>query len=276
MAGEPAPLPPWKQGEHAALALRHELALGNGPIDIFEVIERREVPLAWQDFGADGGDGLYVLKDGQPLIVLNSAPSPARKRFTAAHELGHHELHGQSGQDTFIRDQDVYATKGRDGEVAANAFAAALLAPRAGIEDELGGARAAGGEIDARGVAALMGVFGLSYRATVYRLHNCGFIDSLQRDQLLAEGKTRVAQLRSAAGLPSDETPVRSVHVPAEYTEHVIALWQHHLISDVRFAEMLRMEPGAATRYRDEHALTRSAHAPPDGEAVQRLLDELG
>lgn len=257
MAGEPASLPPWKQGEHAALALRHELGLGNGPIDIFEVIERREVPLAWKDFGPDGGDGLYLSKQGQALIVLNSAPSAARKRFTAAHELGHHELHGQSGQDTLIRDQDVLAADGRPGEQAANAFAASLLAPRAGIEQALSTAGASGGKVDAQSVARLMGVFGLSYRATVYRLHNGAFIDSAHRDQLLAEGQARVQQLRASAGLKDDETPVHAVRVPAEYEAHVIALWRHHLISDVRFAEMLRLDPDDAARHRDELGLAR-------------------
>ncbi|MGI8800715.1 MAG: hypothetical protein ACR2KV_00870 [Solirubrobacteraceae bacterium] len=46
VAGEPRLVgaPPWKQGEDAALALRHRLELASGPVNVWDLIRRMGVP----------------------------------------------------------------------------------------------------------------------------------------------------------------------------------------------------------------------------------------
>ena len=59
MGSDPRP-PAWHDGERAARALRFELGLGYAPIDIYDVIARRGVALAFRDLGGD--DGRYVFR----------------------------------------------------------------------------------------------------------------------------------------------------------------------------------------------------------------------
>lgn len=83
-------------------------------------------------------DGLCIIKDGQTTIVVNGRHPKNRKRFTAAHELGHHFLHADagsvfvdvSGKLTRQFARNVLSSQGTDvQEVEANAFAAELLMP---------------------------------------------------------------------------------------------------------------------------------------------------
>src|SRR5919107_3057210 len=77
--------------------------------------------------------GCCVRHGDAALLVVNGDQALPRQRFTLAHEYGHvacdHDL------TTSIDTVDVLAGRTRDPrEVQANAFAAELLAPRAGVE----------------------------------------------------------------------------------------------------------------------------------------------
>lgn len=66
-----------------------------------------------------------------PRIIVNSADSPVRQRFTVAHELGHYLIHA-SNDDKYewIDRRGPLAASGMDrDEIFANQFAAALLMP---------------------------------------------------------------------------------------------------------------------------------------------------
>jgi len=45
------------RGAQAAQALRHREQLGFEPVDIWQVLERLEIPVAIRDFGGEAGDG---------------------------------------------------------------------------------------------------------------------------------------------------------------------------------------------------------------------------
>lgn len=66
----------------------------------------------------DERDGVSFYADGIPYIALNTMRTASRRRFTAAHELGHILL-GHAGKPALL---------GTD-EQAADSFAARLLAP---------------------------------------------------------------------------------------------------------------------------------------------------
>ena len=265
--------PPWKQGEDAALALRHRLHLGDGPVNVWDAIRRLDIALALEDFGADGGDGRYINKAGRALIVVNSGqPRVARQRFTAAHELGHHELHRHDRANVVIADDDIFA--GKDPvERAANSFAATFLAPKAGLEAALHGKRLT--QITPEDVVTLMGQFGLSYEATVNQLNSAGLISRPHRKALLDEAAGNIDWMLQDAGIDEAKIfPVREP-LPAEYVERVAKLWSNHVISDVRFAEMLRLSADEARAYRQHHGITRPERPEHDRAAARRLLEEL-
>ena len=84
------------------------------------------------NFGEGSGEYFPFGKNGHgtPTIVYNARESAVRKRFTIAHELGHHVLgHGQSPRDT-----DYPAAVADPRERDANAFAAELLMPADAIK----------------------------------------------------------------------------------------------------------------------------------------------
>lgn len=276
MAGEPAlDVPAWKQGEDAALALRLRLNYGNNPVNIWDAIRRCGVALALEDFGENGGDGRYLAKSGRALIIVNSAKRPVgRQRFTAAHELGHHEMHRHGRPNLVIRDDNIFASKD-PVEVAANAFAGNFLAPAAGLAEALGDKRNAA--VTPLDVVSLMVDFGVAYETAVYRLHNSGLITAPCRDHLLEQGRGNIEAMLAQVGV--DEAKVlpnkSALPLPPDYIEHVETLWLHRHVSDERFAEMLRLSPQAAEGYRERHGVTRSELPDYDREAAAKLLEEL-
>ena len=76
-------------------------------------------------------DASGLLYPADRLVVLNSAESPLRRRFTLAHELGHWVCQCLEGAEApvFCRHQDVSMTADRALEREANVFAAELLMP---------------------------------------------------------------------------------------------------------------------------------------------------
>jgi Zn-dependent peptidase ImmA (M78 family) len=83
--------------------------------------------------------GFVYIKDGVPIIGINSLHHPNRQRFTLAHEIAHLHLHPQFITDTVHVDKqfsesvlkrDPSSASGTERlEVEANQFAAALLMP---------------------------------------------------------------------------------------------------------------------------------------------------
>lgn len=115
---------------HERLGLRKKLATGNGPIDVFSVIEYMHVPLAFRPL--EGMLGLYLPPPIGPGIMVTTERPLHVQRFTAAHELGHFILnHEQGSFDKRIG----FAARGdynddRLQEIAADVFAAEFMLPR--------------------------------------------------------------------------------------------------------------------------------------------------
>jgi Zn-dependent peptidase ImmA (M78 family) len=93
--------------------------------------------------------GMIYIKDGVPIIGVNSLHHPHRQRFTIAHELGHLQLHRDMIESevhvdkdfpVLLRDQNS-ASGTEKVEIQANDFAAELLMPEALIQQALAGKR---------------------------------------------------------------------------------------------------------------------------------------
>lgn len=84
----------------------------------------------------DALSGMAYIKDGVPIIGVNSLHHPNRQRFTIAHEIAHLVLHRDlitaevHVDKAFVLNRDGNSATGTDAlEVDANAFAAELLVP---------------------------------------------------------------------------------------------------------------------------------------------------
>jgi hypothetical protein len=108
------------------------------------------------------------------IWVRRDEPAP-RRRFTVAHEVGHHLLHSD-GATVLCRPADVEAAQGdeRARERAANRFAAELLMPEALVREAA----------DANGPdpIALAERFGVSDVAMGFRLVTLGYLRALPVD----------------------------------------------------------------------------------------------
>lgn len=91
--------------------------------------------------------GMVYIKDGTPIIGVNSLHHPNRQRFTIAHEIGHLELHKDEiskavhvDKDFPVLMRDQKAATGTDQlEIEANQFAAELLMPKKLIDEAIKG-----------------------------------------------------------------------------------------------------------------------------------------
>ncbi len=162
--------------EAAAQRLRREWGLGDAPVlDIFQAIAGRpEFVIVRHRGDLNGIDGMYAfdIVAKTHFIYVNRSKPLARQRFTAAHELGH----AIQGPAEHI-DRDVFAGDGQD-EAMANYFAAEFLLPAQALREWT----SKHGEITHAEVARIASKYKLSMNATIYKLHNSGFIAEADRD----------------------------------------------------------------------------------------------
>lgn len=114
----------------------------------------------------DGKDGEIVSVDGRSIITVNSTiPFETRKRFAAAHELGHYELHRKL-RPAFVDTEYDLLNWYRQGEheSEANEFAAEFLMPSEVFHQECKGKK-----FDFRVIEHLAIRFQVSKTATILK-----------------------------------------------------------------------------------------------------------
>lgn len=109
--------------ELAAQEVRARWGLGEQPIgNLVHLLEAHGIRVFSLTDDTKDLDAYCMSWHGQPFILLSREKSGERRRFNAAHELGHLVLHGEDR-----------VPNGPDAEAEANQFAAAFLMPRAGV-----------------------------------------------------------------------------------------------------------------------------------------------
>lgn len=108
--------------EAAADTLRRLWGLGELPIkNMIHLLEARGVRVFSLSIDTTQVDAFSMWHAETPFVFLNTKKSCEHSRFDAAHELGHLVLHRHAG------------ARGQEVEREANAFASALLMPRASV-----------------------------------------------------------------------------------------------------------------------------------------------
>jgi Zn-dependent peptidase ImmA (M78 family) len=236
--------------ERAAETARRDLGIGSdGPApDLLRVLEDEAGLLVFiVPLPEDGIDGAYQVNKGEPFVLINQEKDPTRKRFTLAHEFGHHYLNHGAQLDSKIDFRDRRLT-----EVEANRFAGAFLMPRPAIDDWF--ARHHDPDLSLETLVRLAFAFNTSAWVARYRLQFVGRLKSTtaQRrldDALRSEDHFKVvAQL----GLTRSQDTIsvehaRGGYVPAVMQAKIGDLVQRGLLSDEAAKARLRLPEPAAT-----------------------------
>jgi Zn-dependent peptidase ImmA (M78 family) len=173
------PKPPNDDPYVRAQKLLARLDIQSAPTPVDKIAKALGVHVRFSPFD-DELSGMVFIKDGVPIIGVNSLHHPNRQRFTIAHELGHLELHRQMITSNVHVDKNFPALmrdpKSATGtekiEIEANQFAAELLMPRTLIETALAGKQF---DIDDDGpIEELAKKFRVSKQALEYRIRNRG------------------------------------------------------------------------------------------------------
>ncbi len=212
--------------ENLARDIRREARLQEGPIhDLQSVCERLDFLAFSFALGPDSGDAVYVEVNDLGVAVVNGTTDPGRRRFSLAHELGHHVV-----GDAYERASRLSTS---DTERMLNVFAAHFLMPRSAVQNTWDEFRNRSARLAATAVAVR---FRVSWTAACNQLRDLGIIQARERE-LLAENDLRKGEMLELGErwVPELEPP----SVPPRYAQAVINAYRARRLTRVRTVELL-------------------------------------
>lgn len=239
----------FKDAEDFAREVRAQIGRSEGPLlDLQSVAESLGLLGFSLALGPDAGDAAYVNVGKVGVAVINGAADTGRRRFSLAHELGHH-LTG-----------DAYEPSPRlgasDTERMFNAFAAYLLMPRSSvlsIWDEFSA------QPHRLAAIALAVRFSVSWTAACNQLRNLDLIDSRERERLL-ENDVRRGELFEFGERFAVELDPPSV--PPGYARAVVSAYRKGQLTAARTVELLH------------HSVDEADLPEPDAMSLDELRSE--
>ncbi|WP_189636564.1 ImmA/IrrE family metallo-endopeptidase [Rhodococcus sp. MTM3W5.2] len=190
---------------------------GKLPIDVAEAIMASGAILMWRPMPRLFG--VYINDPGSsPGILVNSDLTPGARRFTAAHELGHHFLEHTTCTDEAdcpstmpTGDDSIYSLRERRGwtptEKMAEAFAAWFLMPRRAVSSALR-VLALDRPRDATDVYRLSLMLGVPHAAILRHLMNLRLATSDQVRRWSRESPGQIKRrLDNNLGMPASRWP---------------------------------------------------------------------
>jgi Zn-dependent peptidase ImmA (M78 family)/transcriptional regulator with XRE-family HTH domain len=257
------------QGRRLAGQVRRTLGLGDGPITrLPELLEERfrlDVDVSPLP---EAVDGLCVSVGQRVLVLVGSGKPSSRQRFTLAHELAHYLA---DDLDPLYVDERGARSRSM-AEMRANAFAAHLLMPEAGVRAAVEGAA---GNAE-RAVRVALG-FGTSVSAAAYQLGNLGILPEAERDRLVQTGaKPLLLRYAQPSDWQHDESGRGRVRPPGRLYSRAMLAFRHGLIGLEPLVELLRHPDRDQLRQElDDAGLSPDTDALTDPDALDQLLEEL-
>jgi Zn-dependent peptidase ImmA (M78 family) len=243
-----------RHAELVAQSERTRLGLGErGPIaDLLRLLEEvAGIYVGIARLGPDSVAGIYQVREGLPIVLLNSSLAPVRQRFTLAHEYGHHCLqHGVAVDPTI----DLGSKEWKEAE--ANQFAAELLLPRVGVEWWLQSHEDP--PLDLETLVRLAACYGVSCQVALYRIDSCNRIEPALKRSLQGqiEAGHHIDLARRLRLLQLVDTLVRErqrpVRMPAAVARVILRAFDAGLIDQRSAAEHLHLDEQELKRLREE------------------------
>ena len=217
--------------ERLARDARAAAGLGEEPIgDLVDVAEKVGLLTFVLDVRNPEFDGSYVALDGAGVALVPGSLMPGKRRFTIAHELGHHYLEDEF--DTFVE----IPTEKSEREKLIDAFAAHFMIPRGSAAKRFEELRAAGEEL--RGIALHLGQeYEVSWTALCAQLKNLSLVSETERKQLLAATPSRAEFLEKGLRLAA---PQPAPILPSRFVAGVLRGYRARKLSASRAIQLLR------------------------------------
>ncbi|WP_319462356.1 XRE family transcriptional regulator [Micromonospora sp. RTP1Z1] len=213
------------QAREAALWVRQQLGLGDGPIDsVVEVCERAGQFILVTDVP---GDGASLVEGDVAAAVVSTTGDPGRRRATAAHELGHLVI-----GDEYSSDLGVHASRA-DREAAIDAFAAELLLP----VSVLGGQQEVPGGLTRDRLVEIAARYRVSWSLALRQAVRSRLIDTATRAAWSQSRPTHAEFMEALGWAPQPD--LFSVRVPPSYAHAVMEAWRGGWITRVRAVELM-------------------------------------
>lgn len=260
--------PPEQAAEEVAATERNRLGLGDAPIgDIWGMLETdvglRVFALPMKDGRVSG---MFVYNEVYGGCVAINANHPEdRRRWNAAHELGHFLAH------RFTPEISVFVSSKRmpESERFADAFARFFLMPTVSLRRRFEAIRRSkSNPITPADVLSLAQLYGVSFQAMTLRLEELRLVNPGTWDRLQALGfkpnkaKEILGLLPADSGLPN---------LPHRYVALTVQAYREGLLSEGQLAERLGTDRVGA---RDiVEAATNVTEPDSNGEWRQVTLD---
>lgn len=239
----------FKDAEDLAREIRAHTGPPEGPLlDLQSVAESLGLLGFSLALGPDAGDAAYVDVGRAGVAVINGTADPGRRRFSLAHELGHH-LTG-----------DAYEPSPRLGASATermfNAFAAYLLMPRSSVLSIWDEFSAQPHRLAAIAVAVR---FSVSWTAACNQLRDLDLIDSRERERLLGNDLRRGELFEFGERFAVELDPPS---VPPGYARAVVSAYRKGQLTAARTVELLH------------HSVDEADLPEPDAMSLDKLRSE--
>jgi len=213
--------------ERLAVQVRARLGEPASPmLDLGRWAERLGLYSVVEDRGEGFPLGVYRGLGDAGIAWVNGSSASGRRRFTLAHELGHHLV------------QDEYSLDWRDvpdaeTERLLNAFAIHLLLPRQGVTERW----ARLGDLDERSRAiVLASEFGVSWSAACAQFERLGLLEAREAERMRDETPRKGEFLELGVRIPGDLEPP---YVSPLMSGAILAAYRRYKITAVRAVELL-------------------------------------
>ena len=230
------------QAEQDAQEVRQWLGLGDGPVpDMVGLLEHQLGVRVFVRKLPARISGLYAFEDAVgACMLINLGVRRTRRRFTAAHELGH-LVSSRGDAEVLLENSPAQAREER----YANGFANAFLMPARAVMRQFEEVTAGASHLTRRHVILLAHVFGVSREALVRRLEMLDLARSGTWDWFAAHGGITDAQERDVLGDAVQlETDRGDAGSPASLRLNMLAAeaWEKQLLSEGQLARLLQLD----------------------------------
>jgi Zn-dependent peptidase ImmA (M78 family)/DNA-binding XRE family transcriptional regulator len=262
-------LPTDQAAEGLAIAERHRLGLGDGPVPILRELLEKQVGLRIFYLPLRPSGKVAEVYFFEPTlggcIGINELQKsvPERCRWSLAHAYAHFLAHRSK---TTVLLQDQYQRK-PESERFADAFAGYFLLPTAGLTQRFNMIYQSQGRITPADLLRLANYYGVSFQAIVLRLEEMRLVPAATWDKLNAQG-FKVKEAMKKLGLQAHPEPTDTL--PARYIEIAVAAYQAVKISEGELAQYLGTD-----RLEARTIAADFQWSPEIGEAMEQDVREL-